>query len=336
MRHLVIILLALAIVSCTSKWQPSDSINNGHDFLCNAGICDDSLTLSSNDLRFDNDGENWPHLILDLATCQAIGLDKMIGVDTNSVVVRVWGIQDYPDKGITLLLGQATDDLRTCWLATYGKNGMIDFMCLGECGGLNKLYWDDPDEHTRLRGIDSMRLVLPDKFGKPMQLSRWISYNEERDGVETDSTLWFIHHELPVTIGKNGNFTIGKIGTVYSADTTVLNNYWRSKRQLEVFSWTPLSDTTVYDRLNTFLEGAKGTITEPKQLLGDFGMLVDGFFYRDTERFMRWCCEHPDSQLTKGMVIHYKEVGLEWLSIQLKRIKDPQLQQQAKQLWGLK
>ena len=126
-----------------------------------------------------------------------------------------------------------------------------------------------------------------------------------------------------MTIGDDGRFTIGKIGTVYSSDTTLLTNYWRSKRQLEVFSWTPLSDTTVYDRLNTFLEGAKGTITEPKQLLGDFGMLVGGFFYRDTERFMQWCCEHPESQLTKGMVINYKEVSPEWLLDQLKKIKDP-------------
>ena len=116
---------------------------------------------------------------------------------------------------------------------------------------------------------------------------------------------------------------------------TLLTNYWRSKRQLEVFSWTPLSDTTVYDRLNAFLEGAKGTITEPKQLLGDFGLLVGGFFYRDTDRFMQWCCEHSDSQLTKGMVSHYKEVSPEWLLDQLKRIKDPQILTRSKQLLGL-
>ena len=273
------LMVALAIVSCTGKWQHGDEINNGHDFLCNAGICDDSLALNGNDFRYDNDGEKLPHCILDMATCEAIGLDKVMQVDTNSSVVRVWGIQDNPDKGITLLLGQTSySDTRTCWLATFDKNGMIDFMRLGECGGMNLSYWDDIDEHTRNVGIDSMRMVMPDKWGKPIHVSRWISYNEQRDGVDTDSTLWFIDNELPVTIGDDGRFTIGKIGTVYSSDTTLLTNYWRSKRQLEVFSWTPLSDTTVYDRLNTFLEGAKGTITEPKQLLGDFGMLVGGFF----------------------------------------------------------
>ena len=330
------LMVALAIVSCTGKWQQGDEINNGHDFLCNAGICDDSLTLNGNDFRYDNDGEKLPHCILDLATCEAIGLDKVMHVDTNTTVVRVWGMQDNPDKGITLLLGQTSySDTRTCWLATFDKNGMIDFMRLGECGGMNLSYWDDIDEHTRNVGIDSMRMVMPDKWGKPIHVSRWISYNVQRDGVDTDSTLWFIDNELPVTIGDDGRFTIGKIGTVYSSDTTLLTNYWRSKRQLEVFSWTPLSDTTVYDRLNTFLEGAKGTITEPKQLLGDFGMLVGGFFYRDTERFMQWCCEHPESQLTKGMVINYKEVSPEWLLDQLKRIKDPAIGQCAKQLLGL-
>lgn len=336
MRNLVIILLALAITSCTGKWQPGNQIENGHDFLCNAGICDDSLNVAD-DINYNDDGANLPRHILDLATCQAIGLDKMMPVDTQTTIVRVWGLKDYPDKSISLLLGETYyGDARTCWLATYDKNGMIDFMHMGECGGMNLSYQDYIDEHTRIMGIDSMRLVMPDQFGKPMQLSRWISYNMKRDGIETDSTLWFIHHELPITIAEDGNFTIGKIGTVYSADTTVLNNYWRSKRQLEVFSWTPLSDTTVYDRMNTYLEGAKGSITEPKQLLGDFGVLVNGYFHRDTERFMRWCSEHPDSQLTKGTVIHYKEVSPEWLLDQLKRIKDPALQKRAKKFWGLK
>ena len=224
MRHFVLIILALAIVSCTSKWQPGDSINNGHDFLCSAGICDDSLNLSDNDLRYDNDGEKYPHRILDLATCQALGIDKVMYVDTMNTIVTVWGVKDYPDKGIALLLGHTSySDMRTCWLATYGKDGMIDFMRLGECGGaVNLSYWDDVDEHTRHMGIDSMRMVMPDMWGKPINVSRWVSYNVQRDGVDTDSTLWFIHNELPVTIGNDGLFSIGKIGTVYSSDTTIL------------------------------------------------------------------------------------------------------------------
>ena len=335
MKHLVIVFLALAIVSCSGKWQLGDSINNGHDFLCSAGICDDSLNLAG-DVNYNDDGAALPHHILDLATCQALGLDKMMGVDTAFSIVRVWGVKDYPDKGIALLLGQTSySDTRTCWLATYGKEGMLDFMRLGECGGLNLSYWDDIDEHTRNVGIDSMRLVMPDKDGKPMQLSRWISYNMQRDGVDTDSTLWFIHHELPVTVGNDGHFTLGKVGIVYSADTTLLNNYWRYKRQLEVLSWTPMSDGTIYDKLSDFLNEAQGTITDPAQLLGDFHMLMAGRLYSDPERLMQWCCDHPDSQLTKGMLKVFKDVNSEWILNDLKKIKDPALVTRSKQLLGL-
>lgn len=335
MRHFVIILLALAVVSCTGKWQPGDAINNGHDYLCSVGICDDSLNVA-NDVNYNDDGAALPHHILDLASCQALGLDKMMGVDTAFSIVRVWGVKDFKDKGITLLLGQTSySDTRTCWLATYGKDGMLDFMRLGECGGMNLSYWDDIDEHTRNVGIDSMRMVMPEKWGKPIHVSRWVSYNEQRDGVDTDSTLWFIHHELPITIGNDGHFTLGKIGTVYSSDTTVLNNYWRIKRQLEVLSWTPMSDNTFYDKLNSFLDETKGAVTEPAQLLGDFHMLVAGRFYSDTERLMQWCCDHPDAQLTRGMVKIFKDVNPEWILNDLKKIKDPALQQRAKQLLGL-
>ena len=335
MKHLLTIFIALAIVSCTGKWQPGDQINNGHDFLCSAGICDDSLNVAS-DVNYNDDGKDQPHLILDFTSCQALGLDKVMGVDTPYSIVRVWGVRDYPDKGITLLLGQTSyNDIRTCWMATYGKDGMLDFMRLGECGGLNLMYWDDIDEHTRNVGIDSMRMVMPDNLGKPINISRWVSYNVQRDGVETDSTLWFIHHELPVTIGDDGHLTIGKIGTVYSSDTTLLNNYWRHKRQLEVLSWTPMSDATFYEGLNTFLNQAQGTITDPSQLLGDFHMLVAGRLYSDTERLMQWCCDHPDSQLTKGMVKTLKDVNPEWILNDLKKIKDPALQQHARQLLGV-
>ena len=329
-------LVAMAIVSCTGKWQQGDAINNGHDVLCSAGICDDSLKLNGNDFRYDNDGEKLPRHILDMATCEAIGLDKVMHVDSNTSIVRVWGMQDNPDKGITLLLGQTSySDTRTCWLATFDKNGMIDFMRLGECGGMNLSYWDDIDEHTRNVGIDSMRMVMPDKWGKPIHVSRWISYNIQQDGVDTDSTLWFIDNELPVTIGNDGKFTIGKIGTVYSADTTLLTNYWRDKRALEVLAWTPLSDTTFYDRLNSFLDEAQGHITEPAQLMGDFFMLVSNRLYCDTQRMMQWCCDHPESQLTRGMVKCFKDINPEWILNELKKIKDPQILARSKQLMGL-
>ena len=335
MRHFVILLLSLAIVSCTGKWQPGDPINNGHDFLCSAGICDDSLNVA-NDINYNDDGANLPHHFLDPATCEAIGLTKMMHVDSNTCVVRVWGVRDYPDMGISLLLGHtAYGDMRTCWLATYCKDGMIDFMRLGECGGMNLMYWDDIDEHTRNVGIDSMRMVMPDKWGKPINVSRWISYNVQRDGVDTDSTLWFIHNELPVTIGNDGHFTLGKMGTVYSSDSTLLTPYWRNKRQVEVFNWTPMSDTTIYDRVEAFLNQAKGSITDPTQLLGDFNLLMFSRLYCDTERFMQWCCDHPESQLAKGSIKQLKDVNPEYLLEEFKKIKDPALQQRAKQLLGL-
>ena len=335
MRNSVLIILMLAIVSCTGKWQPGDQIKNGHDFLCSAGICDDSLNVA-NEVNYNDDGAALPHHILDLTACQALGIDKVMGVDTAYSVVRVWGVKDLEGKGISLLLGQTSySDTRTCWLATYGKDGMIDFMRLGECGGMNLMYWDDIDEHTRNVGIDSMRMVMPDKWDKPINVSRWISYNVQRDGVDTDSTLWFIHHELPITIGNDGHFTLGKLGIVYSSDTTLLNNYWRYKRQLEVFSWTPMSDGTLYERLNNFLEQAKGTITDPTQLLGDFHMLMAGRIYGDTERLMQWCCDHPNSQLTLGMLNTFKDVNPEWILNDLKKIKDTTIRQRAKQLFGL-
>lgn len=333
MRHFVLIILALAIVSCTGKWQHGDDINNGHDYLCSVGIYEDSLMASDTEFRYDNDGEKLPHRILDLGTCEALGLDKVMHIDTNTTIVRVWGIKEYPEQGISLLLGQTSySDTRTCWLATFGKTGMLDFMRLGECGGMNLAYWDDIDEHTRHVGIDSMRMVMPDKWGKPINVSRWISYNIQRDGEDTDSTLWFIDHEIPVTIGADGHFTLGKIGTVYSADTTLLSNYWRHKRQLEVLAWTPMSDTTLYDRINTYLDNAKGTITDPKQLLGDFHTLVFNRLYCDTERFMQWCCDHPKSQLTRGTVKLISEVSPEYVLGEFKKIKDPALQQRARRL----
>lgn len=338
MKKLLNVLLILLLVSCSSKWQPGDSVNNGHDYLCKAGLCEDSLVLDGNDFRYDNDGEKLPHRILDINTCQALGLDKIMGVDTAYSIVRVWGIQDYPDKGISLLLGQTSySDIRFCWLATYGKDGMMDFMRLGECGGMNLSYWDDIDEHTRLVGIDSMRMVMPDKFGKPIHVSRWISYNEFRDDVDADSTLWFIHNEVPVTIGSDGRFTLGKIGTVYSADTTLLTSYWRYKRQLEVMSWTPLSDDTFCDRVNTMLEESRGHITEPAQLLGDFAGLMLSRLYCETEEVMRWCCDHPDTQLSRGMVSVISNISPEYLVDELeKKIKDPELFVRSKELFGLK
>ena len=180
-----------------------------------------------------------------------------------------------------------------------------------------------------------MRMVMPDKWGKPINVSRWISYNEQRDGVDTDSTLWFIDNEVPVTIGTDGRFAIGKIGTVYSSDSTILTPFWRDKRALEVLSWTPLSDTTFCDRLEAFLHDARAHITEPAQLLGDFHMLVMNRLYCDAQGVMQWCLDHPESQLTLGLKKIVSEINPEWTLNELKKIKDPALQQAARKLLGV-
>lgn len=335
MRLIAMMMVCLAITSCTNQWQPGDAITSGHDYLCSAGICEDTLHVGD-DVNYNDDGKDLPHHILDLKACQALGLDKVMGVDTTYSIVRVWGVRDYPDKGISLLLGQTSySDTRTCWLATYGKDGMLDFMRLGECGGMNLSYWDDVDEHIRHVGLDSMHLVMPEKFGKPIHVSRWISFNEQRDGVETDSTLWFIDNEVPITIGADGLFSVGKIGTVYSADSTLLTPYWRYKRQLEVMSWTPLSDKTFCDRVNALLDDARGHITEPSQLLGDFHVLMMNRLYCDTENVMQWCCDHRDSQLSRGMVKIMREINPEYVLGELKKIKDPAVAARARKLLGL-
>ena len=127
--------------------------------------------------------------------------------------------------------------------------------------------------------------------------------------------------------GKDWNFDKNREG---------LTNYWRDKRAMEVLSWTPLSDTTFYDRVEAFLHEAKGHITEPAQLLGDFQILVWNRFYCDTERMMRWCLDHPDSQVTRGLIQSLKDINPEWTLSDLQRIKDPQLLARSKKLLGLK
>ena len=97
-----------------------------------------------------------------------------------------------------------------------------------------------------------------------------------------------------------------------------------------------MSDTTFYDRVNTFLDEAQGHITEPAQLLGDFHMLTSNRFYSDTQRMMQWCLDHPDSQLTRGLVKIMSEISPEWVLNELKKIKDPKIFERSKQLFGVK
>ena len=101
-------------------------------------------------------------------------------------------------------------------------------------------------------------------------------------------------------------------------------------------AWTPLSDTTFCDRLENLLHEARGHITEPAQLLGDFGMLVSDRMYCDTQGIMQWCLDHPDAQLTLGLKESMKDINPEWILNELKRIKDPQILARSKQFFNLK
>ena len=100
-------------------------------------------------------------------------------------------------------------------------------------------------------------------------------------------------------------------------------------------SWTPLSDTTFCDRVNTFLESTRGTLIDPTQLLGDFQMLVTNRLYSDTQGTMQWCIDHPDAQLTRGLKKIVSEINPEWTLNELQKIKDSKILARSKQLLGL-
>jgi hypothetical protein len=50
---------------------------------------------------------------------------------------------------------------------------------------------------------------------------------------------------------------------------------------------------------------------------------------------MQWCCDHPDSQLTKGLVYTLKDINPEYTLNELKKIKDPEIAARARKLLGL-
>ena len=57
--------------------------------------------------------------------------------------------------------------------------------------------------------------------------------------------------------------------------------------------------------------------------------------YCDTQGMMNWCLDHPDSQLTRGLISITKEIDPDWVLSELKKIKDPQILERSKKLLGL-
>jgi hypothetical protein len=51
---------------------------------------------------------------------------------------------------------------------------------------------------------------------------------------------------------------------------------------------------------------------------------------------MQWCLDHPDSQVTRGLIQSLKDINPEWTLSDLQRIKDPELLARSKELLGLK
>ena len=61
-----------------------------------------------------------------------------------------------------------------------------------------------------------------------------------------------------------------------------------------------------------------------------------GRLYCETQRVMQWCLDHPDAQLTHGLIKILKEVSPEWTLNEFQKIKDPKILARSKRLLGLK
>ncbi len=336
LKYIIGIVAALAMTSCGNH-LPKDGkpAANGMEFLAVAGIDGDSLNIDS-DFTFGNDAEDLAHMMLTLDTIKALGLDKVMAIDTVVGSVRIMGRHQFEGTSLALLLGETTlGDTRTCWLATYGRDGMIDFMRIGNCHGINLNYWDEADEHTCHVGIDSTAITFGKDNDKSIQLQRRVSMKVRQDGAEpSDSALWFIQNNVPVTIGNDGRFTLGKTTNDYSGSSDLLTAYWLKKRGMEVLAWIPLSDNTFCDQVSAFLDASKDSLTDPAQLWGDFSQLIWSRLAGDTDGVMTWCCAHPDTQLAHATVKALKDCTPEYLDTLLQRVTDAKARDYCRQQLG--
>ena len=337
LKYIIGIVALLAVVACTNhKPKEGQAPANGMEFLAATGIDGDSLNLDR-EFTFGTDGEKLAHMMLTLDTIKALGLDQVMAIDTAVGSVRIMGRHPLDSTDMALLLGETTlGDTRTCWLATYGKDGMIDFMRIGNCYSLNLNYWDEADEYSRHVGIDSTAFAFGKESDKCIQMLRKISMKVQQDGAEpSDSVLWFIQHDVPVTIGNDGRFKQGEVKMKTSSTGKLLTSFWYNKRKLETLAWIPRSDSTWCDQVNAFLDGAKGSITDPAELLGDFHQLVWSRLHSDLNGLMAWCREHPDSQLAHATVKALKDCSPEYLKSLLEPVTDAKVRDYCRQQLGM-
>jgi len=320
---MAMIAMCLLLCACTQR----DNKQNAEAWLTSIGV-NPAHFDGKQELNFDDNGANLKMQDLDSAQIHALQLDSLLGVDPNYATARLWGIRPIEGTDMVLLLGQTEfSDTRPCFMMTLDAEGNpVDMMKLGECGGLNLTYWDQVDEQTLRKGVDSMLMTLDE--GNSIMLNKWVTMYETPDEDKTKKDLWNIRHQIPVNIDQQGHFNLGNITSSHSNDTTLLTPYWLDKRELEIFSLTPMSDNTMAQRLNEFLDKAKSDPTDPKELLGDFSTVVFERFRGAPDTFMQWIADNPDTQLARATVMIMKDqMRPEQLRYDLGKLKSPDVRE---------
>jgi len=316
--------LALAVATCglLAACNQQHGEKTGMAFLQSINI-DAPVVKAGAEMTFNNNGAEHKADVLDSVQIHALHLDSLMSVDLHYCTANVWGVMPIEGSDNVLLLGQVEySDTRPCFMAIYdGEGNLCDMMSLGECGGLNLTYWDQVNEQTYRKGADSLKMVIG--TGNHIDLDRWITLYETSDEDKTHADLWYIEHKIPVTIDENSHFKWGEVTSTQTVDNELLTPYWSDKRQLEVFSWMPLSDTSFAERLNNFLDQAKSDLTDPRDLLGDFTVAVGSRMRKTPDAFMQWLAQHPESQLTKATVKELKQNSLpEQLRYDVNQLQD--------------
>jgi len=252
MKNLMISLTAAALLlcfaSCEKRGADGRRPTTGVEFLTQEGIYADSLLLPDA-FDFANDGEQRRTLWLDSAQISTLHLDSLLQADAEHSPVRVWGVRALDETKRALLFGQVYyGDTRPSFVALYGPSAEpLDFMLLGECGGLNLNYWVDLDEHSRHVGVDSAHFALDGQQG--FALDRYLTMYSADSDNNLEEPLWTIAHRLNIRYDERGRFVVDSVKSEYPTDTLVLEPRWLTERQVETLDWIPRSDSTFAARV---------------------------------------------------------------------------------------